>query len=54
MYAGSAVPPLATGGVLAATGANATIGITLAALTLAIGGALLLRDRLLKRHAHTI
>ncbi|WP_374009315.1 hypothetical protein [Leifsonia sp. LS-T14] len=51
MYAGPTMPPMAAGGVLAATGANTTLGIILVALALLIGGALLLRDRLLNRRA---
>ena len=47
------MPPLATGGVLAATGVNTTLGIILVAIAFLIGGALLVRDRLLrKNHTH--
>ena len=53
MYAGSSIPPIAAGGVLASTGANTTLGITIAAIAFAIGGALFLRDRLVRRAAAT-
>lgn len=47
------MPPLATGGVLAATGMNTTLGIVIVALTLLIGSGLLVRDRLLHRKSRS-